>query len=101
MGKFWMNYRLKKISGDASFREFYRLKKGGRTSIIVKANKDKFKNLITYSIINNILKKNKINVPKLISNHFQHDMIEISDLGEQSFHDQILKKKINLIIKKI
>ena len=51
-----MNYRLKKISGDASFREFYRLKKGGRTSIIVKANKDKFKNLITYSIINNILK---------------------------------------------
>jgi len=22
-----MNYRLKKISGDASFREFYRLKK--------------------------------------------------------------------------
>ena len=88
-----MNYRLKKISGDASFREFYRLKKGCRTSIIVKANKDKFKNLITYSIINNILKKNKINAPTLISNHFQHDMIEISDLGEQSFHDKILKKK--------
>ena len=77
------------------------MKKGGKTSIIVKANKDKFKNLITYSIINNILKKNKINAPKLISNHFQHDMIEISDLGEQSFHDKILKKKINLIITNI
>ena len=36
-----MNYRLKKISGDASFREFYRLKKGNRNSIIVKANKEK------------------------------------------------------------
>ena len=50
-----MNYNLKKISGDASFREFYRLKKGNKTSIIVQANKEKFKNLITYNIVNNIL----------------------------------------------
>ena len=46
-----MNYSLKKISGDASFREFYRLKKGNKTSIIVKADKEKFKNLISYAII--------------------------------------------------
>ena len=88
-----MDYKLKKISGDASFREFYRLKKGNRTSIIVKANKEKFKNLISYVIINKILKKNKINAPKLISNHYQHNMIEISDLGEKSFYDIISKKK--------
>ena len=88
-----MNYRLKKISGDASFREFYRLKKGNKTSIIVQAKKEKFKNLISYAIINEILKKNKINAPKLISNHYQHNMIEISDLGENSFYDIILKKK--------
>ena len=36
-----MNYKLKKISGDASSREFYRLKKNKKTSIIVRANKDK------------------------------------------------------------
>ena len=29
-----MKYELKKISGDASFREFYRLKKNNKTSII-------------------------------------------------------------------
>jgi len=87
-----MNYKLKKISGDASFREFYRLKKGNKSSIIVQANKEKFKNLIAYSIINKILKKNKINAPKLISNHFQHNIIEISDLGEKSFYNKILKK---------
>ncbi len=91
-----MNYRLKRISGDASFREFYRLKKGNKTSIIVKANKEKFKNLISYAIINKILKKNKINAPKLISNHYQHNVIEISDLGEKSFYDIILKKKNKL-----
>ena len=88
-----MDYKLKKISGDASFREFYRLKKGNRTSIIVKANKEKFKNLISYAIINNILKKNNINAPKLISNHYKHNMIEISDLGEKSFYDIISKKR--------
>ncbi len=88
-----MNYILKKISGDASFREFYRLKKGNKTSIIVQANKEKFKNLITYVIINKILRENKINAPKLISNHFQNNMIEISDLGEKSFYDEIIKKK--------
>ena len=37
-----MNYKLKKISGDASFREFYRLKKGKKSSIIVKSEKEKF-----------------------------------------------------------
>ena len=88
-----MNYRIKKISGDASFREFYRLKKGNKTSIIVQAKKNKFKNLIIYVIINKILKENKINAPKLISNHYQSNMIEISDLGEKSFYDKILKKK--------
>ena len=30
-----MNYKIKKISGDASFREFYRLKKNNKTSIII------------------------------------------------------------------
>ena len=40
-----MNYRLKKISGDASFREFYRLKKGNKSSIISKAKKEKFKKI--------------------------------------------------------
>ena len=47
-----MNFNIKKISGDASFREFYRLKKGKKTSIIVYAEKEKFKNLITYAVVN-------------------------------------------------
>ena len=34
-----MNYKIKKISEDASFREFYRVKKNNKTSIIVFARK--------------------------------------------------------------
>ena len=91
-----MNYKLKRISGDASFREFYRLKKGKKKTIIVQANKEKFKNLITYIIINKILQENKIHAPKLISNYYEHNMIEISDLGEKTFYDAIIKKKKKL-----
>jgi len=91
-----MEYRLKKISGDASFREFYRLKKNNKTSIIVFAKKEKFKNLAVYTVINNVLIKNKINAPKLLSNHYKNDMIEISDLGEKSFFDHVISKKNKL-----
>ena len=91
-----MKYKLKKISGDASFREFYRLKKNNKTSIIVSAKKEKFKNLAVYAVINNVLNKNKINAPKLLSNHYKNDMIEISDLGEKSFYDHIISKKNKL-----
>ena len=91
-----MNYKLKKISGDASFREFYKLRKNKSTSIIVSAKKDKFKNLIVYAVVNNILNANKINAPKLLGNHYKNNMIEISDLGERSFYDHIVSKKNKL-----
>ena len=91
-----MRYKLKKISGDASFREFYRLKKNNKTSIIVSAKKEKFKNLAVYTVINNILNRNKINAPKLLSNHYKNEMIEISDLGEKSFYDHVISKKNKL-----
>ncbi len=91
-----MKYKLKKISGDASFREFYRLKKNNKTSIIVSAKKEKFKNLAVYAVINNILNHNGINAPKLLSNHYKNDMIEISDLGEKSFYDHVISKKNKL-----
>ncbi len=91
-----MKYKLKKISGDASFREFYRLEKKNKTSIIVSAKKEKFKNLIVYAVVNKILNCNKINAPKLLSNHYSNDMIEISDLGEKSFYDYVISKKSKL-----
>ena len=88
-----MNYKIKKISGDASFREFYRVKKNKKTSIIVFAKKDKYKNLIVYNAVNNILNSNKINAPRLISDHYTNNIIEISDLGDKSFYDFIILKK--------
>ncbi len=91
-----MKYELKKISGDASFREFYRLKKNNKTSIIVSAKKEKFRNLAVYAVVNNVLNANKINAPKLLSNHYKNNIIEISDLGEKTFYDYVISKKNKL-----
>ncbi len=88
-----MNYRLKKISGDASFREFYRLKKDSKTSIIVFAKKEQYKNLIVYSFVNKILNSHNILSPKLIKNYYKDKIIEITDFGDTSFYDYIRNKK--------
>ena len=52
-----MQFKLKKIRSDASFREFFRLQKGKKTSIVVIAKKERFKNLVAYSVINKFLRK--------------------------------------------
>ena len=77
--KFLINKNLKKISGDASFRVFYR----GKSSITIYSPKEKKKNLLIYDTINNILLKNKIPAPKLISEYYKKNYIEVEDLGDR------------------
>ena len=92
-GKNLMQYKIEKISGDASFREFYKIEKNFKSTILVKANKDKFRNLITYAAVNELLIKNKINAPKLIQEYFSNNMMEIENLGNSTFLDYVKNKK--------
>jgi N-acetylmuramate 1-kinase len=85
--------KLKKISSDASFREFYRIQKDYTSTILVRSNKNKFKNLIIYAAVNKFLKDNKIKTPKLVKEYFQNEMMEIEDLGTNSFLSFIKNKK--------
>ena len=61
---------VREIKGDASFRKFYRKKVNKFTSIIVKAHKEKEKNLLIYDSINKILNKNKVFAPKLYNEKY-------------------------------
>tara|TARA_B100000780_G_scaffold185365_1_gene130174 strand:- start:125 stop:1099 length:975 start_codon:yes stop_codon:yes gene_type:complete len=88
-----MQYKIKKISGDASFREFYKIEKNSKSTILVKANKDEFRNLIVYAAVNELLIKNKINAPKLVQEYFDNNMMEIEDLGNFSFLEHVKNKK--------
>ena len=103
-----MQYKLKKIRSDASFREFFRLEKGNKTSIIITARKERFKNLIAYSAINKFLRDKGIHAPKTISQHFSDGIMEIEDFGNNTllhFVRQsknifpLYKKSIDVILK--
>ena len=84
---------LKQIKGDASFRKFYRNKKNN--SIVIFTNIDKNKNLLIYDAINKILIKNKILAPKLLSQNYSNNYIEIQDLGMRTVYQLLKKKNIN------
>ena len=84
--------KLTKLKGDASFRNFFRKKENGNSTIVVYAKKEKFKNLLVYDAINKIFKKNKILAPKLYSQKYNKNLIEIEDFGDQTIF-KILKKK--------
>ena len=84
--------KLTKLKGDASFRSFFRKKENGNSTIIVYAKKEKFRNLLVYDAINKIFIKNKILAPKLYSQKYKKNSIEIEDFGDQTIF-KILKKK--------
>ena len=91
-----MKFKLKKIKSDASFREFYRLYKGKRSSIIVTASKEKQKNIVLYSAINKFYRKKGIYAPKLIRKHSHDSILEIEDLGKETLLNHVKNSKNKL-----
>ncbi len=91
------NKNLIQLSGDASFRKFYRIKNKKR-SILVFSKKEKKNNLLIYDAINKILIKNKIKAPKLKYQNYKKNYIEIEDLGDKSVFDILSKNKKKKII---
>ena len=92
---------FKEIKGDASIRKFYRNTK--KNSIIVFAHIEKIKNLLIYDSINKILIKNNIIAPKLLSQNYRNNYIEIQDLGNKTIYQTFIKNQKDhyLILKKV
>tara|TARA_B100001540_G_scaffold78950_1_gene70952 strand:- start:525 stop:1469 length:945 start_codon:yes stop_codon:yes gene_type:complete len=92
---------FKRIKGDASFRSFYR--NDNNKSIIVFSAKEKSKNLLIYDAINKILIKNKILAPKMLSQNYSKNYIEIEDFGNETLFKILQRKNVSkyFIFKKI
>ena len=86
---------LKKIRGDASFRQFYRKKNKNYSSIIVVAKKEKFKNLLIYDAINRNLIENQILAPKLYKENYHKNFMEIEDFGNNTIFKILQKKNVD------
>jgi len=83
--------KLKKLTGDASFRNFYR----GKKYILVYCVKNKKSNLLEYDAVNKILIKKNILAPKLISQNYKNNYIEIEDFGDLTVFKKFQKKTVN------
>ena len=66
-----MVFKILPITADASFRTFYRLVLNKNSKIFVITKKEKYKNLIAYSAINNFLISNKILAPRTFQHNFK------------------------------
>jgi len=89
----------KLLSGDASFRKFYR----NNNIITVVSKKESRKNLLIYDAINRILIKNKIKAPKLIGQNYKFKNMQIEDFGNVTVYQKVKKnnKKKFIYYKKI
>ena len=95
-----MKSKIIPISGDASFRKFYRFISNKKSKIIVYSNKEKYKNLIAYTSVNKFLRNNKILSPKLYTYNYQDGIIVIEDFGDLTFYKVLIKKKNKLTVYK-
>ena len=84
--------KFKKLSGDASFRQFYRT----NNSVLVYSKIQKRSNLLNYDAVNKILIKNKILAPGLISQNYKKNFIEIEDFGNKNMLEKIKSSKTKL-----
>ena len=84
--------KFRKLSGDASFRQFFRT----NNSILVFSRIQKKSNLLNYDAVNKILVKSKILAPNLISQNYKKNFIEIDDFGNKNMLDKIKSSKNKL-----
>jgi len=103
-------FELLSISGDASFRQYYRKfnQKKNLSSIIVISKKEKNKNLLVYTAINQFLLDHNIRTPRLLAENYKKGFIEIEDFGNITIHNilkksrkkfHIYKKTVDLLIR--
>jgi len=88
-------FKLSSISGDASFRQYYRkfTPKKNLSSVIVISKKEKNKNLLVYTAINQFLLDHNIRAPRLLAENYKKGFVEIEDFGNITVHNILKKSK--------
>ena len=72
------------LSGDASFRKYYRVKKNELSYVVMDCPPDK-ENLKAFISITKKLHDAKVNVPKLFECHHENGFLVLSDLGDDLY----------------
>ena len=75
---------LVNLSGDASFRKYYRVKKNELSYVVMDCPPDK-ENLNSFISVTKKLHEAKVNVPKLFECHHENGFLVLSDLGDDLY----------------
>ena len=75
---------LVNLSGDASFRKYYRVKKNDLSYVVMDCPPDK-ENLNSFISVTKKLHEAKVNVPKLFDCHLENGFLVLSDLGDDLY----------------
>ena len=95
----WLNQNnydvssLRVLSGDASFRKYYRVDKDAISYVVMDCPPDK-ENLDAFIKISDKLQKAKINVPKLFECNEDDGFLVISDLGDNLYSKKLDKETV-------
>ena len=84
---------LRVLSGDASFRKYYRVDKDAISYVVMDCPPDK-ENLDAFIKISDKLQKAKINVPKLFECNEYDGFLVISDLGDNLYSKKLDKETV-------
>jgi len=84
---------LRVLSGDASFRKYYRVDKDAISYVVMDCPPDK-ENLDAFIKISDKLQKAKINVPKLFECNENDGFLVISDLGDNLYSKKLDKETV-------
>ncbi|MEK9906307.1 MAG: phosphotransferase [Gammaproteobacteria bacterium] len=84
---------LRVLSGDASFRKYYRINKDAISYVVMDCPPDK-ENLDAFIKISDKLQKAKINVPKLFECNEDDGFLVISDLGDNLYSKKLDKETV-------
>ncbi len=85
----WGKASIRMLADDASFRKYYRLKMGGKTSVLMDAPPP-LENVEPFIKVSEYLIKNGFNAPEILFSDIKNGFLLIKDLGDDIMNKAII-----------
>jgi N-acetylmuramate 1-kinase len=89
----WQDAALEPITGDASARRYFRLKKNGQTTVLMDASRVR-ETVAPFFQINNHLGQLGLSVPEILAGDVENGFLLLEDFGDETF-SHLLENNFN------
>lgn len=99
-----VDFAIKKIAGDASFRSYYRISRDGHEDLILMDAPTQFEDIKPFIKIDEILRKNGFLAPEILGIDHENGFLLLQDFGDLSYskalknlkHQELEAKELDL-----